>query len=160
MQREKKRQKKNRAIHKGNITTTEMCFADFRHKKRKRPFPFLMPATGIEPVLCHHNRILSPARLPVPPRGQVSFYSYIKKFSLHNHNENGQRWIRTTEAICSRFTVCPLWPLGNLPIYQSLIVLTNIDYSITPCCVQGVFMHFLHFLFCHFFILPDSFLSE
>ena len=26
-----------------------------------------MPATGIEPVLCHHNRILSPARLPVPP---------------------------------------------------------------------------------------------
>ena len=30
---------------------------------------------------------------------------------------NGQRWIRTTEAICSRFTVCPLWPLGNLPIY-------------------------------------------
>ena len=32
-------------------------------------------------------------------------------------NSNGQRWIRTTEAICSRFTVCPLWPLGNLPIY-------------------------------------------
>ena len=120
-------------------------------KKRKRqPFPFLMPATGIEPVLCHHNRILSPARLPVPPRGQAFLSNYIKKVSLHNHNENGQRWIRTTEAICSRFTVCPLWPLGNLPIYQSLIVLTNIDYSITPCCVQGVFMHFLHFLFCHF----------
>ena len=30
-----------------------------------------MPATGIEPVLCHHNRILSPARLPVPPRRQA-----------------------------------------------------------------------------------------
>ena len=30
---------------------------------------------------------------------------------------NGRRWIRTTEAICSRFTVCPLWPLGNPPIY-------------------------------------------
>ena len=26
---------------------------------------------------------------------------------------NGRRRIRTTEAICSRFTVCPLWPLGN-----------------------------------------------
>ena len=26
-----------------------------------------MPVTGIEPVLCCHNRILSPARLPVPP---------------------------------------------------------------------------------------------
>ena len=108
-----------------------------------------MPATGIEPVLCHHNRILSPARLPVPPRGQASFYGYIKKISLHNHNENGQRWIRTTEAICSRFTVCPLWPLGNLPIYQSLIVLTNIDYSITPCCVQGVLCIFC--IFCIFY---------
>ena len=27
-----------------------------------------MPATGIEPVLYRYNRILSPARLPVPPR--------------------------------------------------------------------------------------------
>ena len=26
-----------------------------------------MPATGIEPVLYRYNRILSPARLPVPP---------------------------------------------------------------------------------------------
>ena len=31
-----------------------------------------MPATGIEPVLCHHNRILSPARLPVPPRRHIT----------------------------------------------------------------------------------------
>ena len=30
---------------------------------------------------------------------------------------NGWRWIRTTEAICSRFTVCPLWPLGNPSIF-------------------------------------------
>jgi hypothetical protein len=28
----------------------------------------------------------------------------------------GRGWIRTTEAISSRFTVCPLWPLGNSPI--------------------------------------------
>ena len=34
---------------------------------------FLMPATGIEPVLCCHNRILSPARLPVPPRRLIKF---------------------------------------------------------------------------------------
>ena len=31
----------------------------------------LMPATGIEPVLYRYNRILSPARLPVPPRRLV-----------------------------------------------------------------------------------------
>ena len=27
--------------------------------------------------------------------------------------------IRTIEAIRSRFTVCPLWPLGNSPIFDS-----------------------------------------
>ena len=32
---------------------------------------FTMPATGIEPVLYFYNRILSPARLPVPPRRLV-----------------------------------------------------------------------------------------
>ena len=32
------------------------------------------------------------------------------------HYESGGRWIRTTESIASRFTVCPLWPLGNSPI--------------------------------------------
>ena len=31
----------------------------------------------------------------------------------------GGRWIRTTEGIASRFTVCPLWPLGNSPIFCS-----------------------------------------
>ena len=28
---------------------------------------------------------------------------------------NGRRWIRTIEGVASRFTVCPLWPLGNPP---------------------------------------------
>ena len=28
----------------------------------------------------------------------------------------GQGWIRTTEVVDGRFTVCSLWPLGNLPI--------------------------------------------
>ena len=30
--------------------------------------------------------------------------------------DGGQGWIRTTEADSGRFTVCSLWPLGNLPI--------------------------------------------
>ena len=25
----------------------------------------------------------------------------------------GGEWIRTTESVANRFTVCPLWPLGN-----------------------------------------------
>ena len=29
----------------------------------------------------------------------------------------GRGWIRTTEALSSRFTVCPHWPLGNTPSF-------------------------------------------
>ena len=29
----------------------------------------------------------------------------------------GERWIRTIEVGDNRFTVCPLWPLGNLPSF-------------------------------------------
>ena len=29
---------------------------------------------------------------------------------------SGRGWIRTIEARSNRFTVCPLWPLGNSPI--------------------------------------------
>ena len=29
----------------------------------------------------------------------------------------GGGWIRTTVGIASRFTVCPLWPLGNTPVF-------------------------------------------
>ena len=30
----------------------------------------------------------------------------------------GSGWIRTTEGGANRFTVCPLWPLGNTPIFS------------------------------------------
>ena len=30
----------------------------------------------------------------------------------------GGWWIRTTEGVASRFTVCPLWPLGKSPIFD------------------------------------------
>ncbi len=114
-----------------------------------------MPATGIEPVLYFYNRILSPARLPVPPRRQSfyeknvlppmfkSFHSRATYKRFPTGQYNGQRWIRTTEAICSRFTVCPLWPLGNLPIHQECPdrnVLTGIYYSIVNFNVQALFI--------------------
>ena len=42
---------------------------------------------------------------------------------LHKNNQpqkrlvifGGSGWIRTTEVVDNRFTVCPLWPLGNTP---------------------------------------------
>ena len=48
--------------------------------------------------IAHMN--LNHARLPIPPFPQVG----------------GQGWIRTTEVSDGRFTVCSLWPLGNLPM--------------------------------------------
>ena len=44
-----------------------------------------------------------------PPRDIIECCSFSRT--------NGWRWIRTTEASCSRFTVCPLWPLGNPSIF-------------------------------------------
>ena len=32
----------------------------------------------------------------------------------------GRRWIRTTEVTDNRFTVCPLWPLGNSPLFNKI----------------------------------------
>ena len=37
----------------------------------------------------------------------------VDKFGTYH---GGGGWIRTTVGIASRFTVCPLWPLGNTPI--------------------------------------------
>ena len=48
---------------------------------------------------------------------------------------NGQRWIRTIEASCSRFTVCPLWPLGNLPMYS----ITILTYFITTYVIMQAY---------------------
>ena len=47
-----------------------------------------MPATGIEPVLYFYNRILSPARLPVPPRRLVIM--------------SGTNWARTYDPLLVR----------------------------------------------------------
>ena len=64
-------------------------------------------------------RVMSPTSFQTAPPRDVSFkllYSIFIKISIVF---NGRRWIRTTEASCSRFTVCPLWPLGNPPIFNS-----------------------------------------
>ena len=68
--------------------------------------------------------ILSPGRLPVPPLRHILFYTYslLKSERIRastvalSRYVNGRRWIRTTEGSASRFTVCPLWPLGNSPM--------------------------------------------
>ena len=45
------------------------------------------------------------------------FIFCIKKRPKKSVSLGGRRWIRTIEARSNRFTVCPLWPLGNSPRY-------------------------------------------
>ena len=63
-------------------------------------------------------RVMSPTSFQTaPPRVIIYFLLLYSIFSRISIVFNGRRWIRTTEASCSRFTVCPLWPLGNPPIF-------------------------------------------
>ena len=90
-----------------------------------------MPQTGIEPVREYKSRrILSPVRLPVPP---------LRHSAL---SCDGWRWIRTTESVANRFTVCPLWPLGNPSICQ-IYNLTIYVYIILFLEMQ-LFFYFLY----------------
>ena len=43
----------------------------------------------------------------------------------------GREWIRTTEVVDNRFTVCPLWPLGNSPIDYEIL------YKACPASSSG-----------------------
>ena len=50
------------------------------------------------------------------PRHYLLFSLLILSFPLNKKRVNGRRRIRTFESWANRFTVCPLWPLGNPPI--------------------------------------------
>ena len=84
---------------------------------------FLLLVAGLEPARDCSRGILSPLRLPIPPHQPTLC-------PMRASRANGQRWIRTTEGVASRFTVCPLWPLGNLPIlelqYSDLSIVAHI----------------------------------
>ena len=49
----------------------------------------------------------------------------------------GGRWIRTIEARRNRFTVCPLWPLGNPSGFISAL-LSRSDFISIPRLLQLV----------------------
>ena len=50
-------------------------------------------------------RVMSPTSFQTAPPRDILLSLRI--------SPNGWRWIRTTESVANRFTVCPLWPLGN-----------------------------------------------
>ena len=63
----------------------------------------------------------------------------------------GGRWIRTTEGIASRFTVCPIWPLWNSPIFNCVgaggrirtpdLLITNVGKAVNAL-ISGAFFSF------------------
>ena len=55
------------------------------------------------------------------------------KNSLYSREINGRRRIRTFESIANRFTVCPLWPLGN-PSIKPMIGLEPITCWLQISC--------------------------
>lgn len=59
---------------------------------------------------------------------------------------DGWRRIRTFESVANRFTVCPLWPLGN----PSKIALTVEDYNMAVSKKQ-VFLYILFNIFISIF---------
>ena len=83
---------------------------------------------------CARSQIISapdPRRSPAktgPAAGQVRFLRAARPHFLQTKKDRtfhwedpvllvGAGWIRTTEALSSRFTVCPHWPLGNTPLF-------------------------------------------
>ena len=42
----------------------------------------------------------------------------IRSLTRTDFRFGGREWIRTTEVVDGRFTVCSLWPLGNSPIFN------------------------------------------
>ena len=109
-----------------------------------------MPATGIEPVLYFYNRILSPARLPVPPRRQSSYekmYCHLcSKAFTHEllinaflpDNTMGRGGFEPPKQFAADLQSVPFGHSGICPFIRN--VLTGIYYSIVNFNVQALFI--------------------
>ena len=99
----------------------------------------------------------------VPPAFLLQLQKLISLIKIKNPNPlpigikfgflhcGGRGWIRTTEVVDGRFTVCSLWPLGNSSIlnwswwtdsnprpadYKSAALPTELHQHILPCSVE------------------------
>ena len=97
-----------------------------RHKK--------IAGAGFEPTTFglwarRASRLLHPASI-------FTFLLYTISIKISIPILNGWRWIRTTEACRNRFTVCPLWPLGNPSIWNWLSPKPMIGLEPITCWLQ------------------------
>ena len=65
-----------------------------------------------------------------PPRVSNIIAAFAAYTKINIRFLIGRRWIRTTEGVASRFTVCPLWPLGNPPMFNYSLC----NYSLHKKC--------------------------
>ena len=110
---------------------------DSQHKKRHRDFSKEVDSLGVGQFSnIQQNAALCSAMLSKVHNGAVAIrnganrglrtryliHSLSHKKRKHRNFDafffGGKRWIRTTEGGANRFTVCSLWPLGNLPIWS------------------------------------------
>ena len=70
--------------------------------------------------ICLYDDTFSPQRPNITRIGNFSGHAGLKEKRPAQNVQvvlYGQGWIRTTEVCDGRFTVCSLWPLGNLPAF-------------------------------------------
>ena len=68
-----------------------------------------------------------------------SFFYMMKRFGIRQKDlpnyireiRSGWRRIRTFESVANRFTVCPLWPLGNPSLNQNLLYMKYLNNAST-----------------------------
>ena len=95
---------------------------DSQHKKQHRDFSKEVDSYKSESErACTHSEASSTEKVVQaqraarckPRRIHPSHKKTAPRFAMLFFG--GKRWIRTTEGGANRFTVCSLWPLGNLP---------------------------------------------
>ena len=121
--RNRKRQRKACAFHRIRLAALS-TFSSRRRQRTARPFP---PGEGIKNTN-HPKRTIgiSGGGRWISPDGDKLRLHLPRKEKYRPPKRvigifGGGRWIRTIEGIASRFTVCPLWPLGNSPICNSSV---------------------------------------
>jgi Phage integrase, N-terminal SAM-like domain len=87
-------------------------------------YPLMVRAVGVEPTLCHQNWILSPARLPIPPRPQfrrslIARCTYSAP-SAFRDSFVGDRSTRPSSQNSTTFRIHVIViPAANKPVFES-----------------------------------------
>ena len=75
---------------------------------------------------------------------------------------DGWRRIRTFESVANRFTVCPLWPLGNPSLNRNLLYMKYLNNASTFSKKIKYFFRFFYIIgeISDFRGLPDTFCNS